>query len=367
MDFSIVDEIIEMSKSFSKPFNKQIIVDSIASKFNLSIKNRNIYYNENVSIRFSYVEDGGYSNTFKGFKYILEDDNKPFLACIIRKNEIEFLLANSTFINKISHSSKILELLKIRGSVNLSNIIRKFSGHENEPANFAELFKLHLEIPQKDNIERVIENTKLIKSKGERFNISDEQQKIIYENALFIKEIETDSKFITLKNKLYNKVKILKTEILETAKINNVNIRGNSIEQLITQGENSHELGDIFEIINENCSIIIDVKSKLLNFSSAPKAYNIDKLLEAVSNEKTYFGYLFIGVDDKNNEVKVKLVSFLDKFLINNTKIQHHWSGLNSRGTAQLTDNIKNVFENNFQNEINAEQSKAFLEKLINL
>lgn len=367
MDFSIVDQIIKMSKTFNKPFNKQSIIDSIAKKFNLSIKNRNVYYNENISIRFSYIANGGYSNTFKAFKYILEYDDKPFLACIIRKNEIEFLLANSTFISKISHSSKVLELLKIRGSVNLSNIIKNFSGYVNEPANFAVLFRLHMEIPQKDNIERVIENTKLIKSKREKFNISEDHQKIILGNAQFIKDIDLDPNFITLKNKMIKKVLGLKTEILKTAKINNVNIRGNSIEQLITKGENSHELGDIFEIINDNHSIIIDVKSKLLNQSSAPKAYNIDKLLEAISKEKTYFGYLFIGIDDKNSDVKVRLISFIDKFLIDNTKIQHHWSGQNSRGTAQLNDNIKNVFDNNYQEEIDLEQSKTFLKTLIYL
>lgn len=72
-------------------------------------------------------------------------------------------------------------------------------------------------------------------------------------------------------------------------------------------------------------------------------------------------------MDDKSNEVKVNLVNFIDKFLITNTKIQHHWSGKNSRGTAQLTDNIKNVFAKDFQNEIDSEQSKTFIDKLINL
>lgn len=61
------------------------------------------------------------------------------------------------------------------------------------------------------------------------------------------------------------------------------------------------------------------------------------------------------------------MVSFLDKFLINNTKIQHHWSGKNSRGTAQLTDNIKKVFDDKFKNEIDIKESRAFIEKLIGL
>lgn len=366
MDFSILNEIIKLSKDFSVPYDKETVVDAIVKKFNLSAK-RKIFQNKDISIRFSNVKNGGYSNTFLGFRQILENDDKPLIACIIRTNEIEFLIANSTFVTRISHSSKILELLKIRGSVNLSNIIKSFSGYSNEPKNFEELFKLHSEIPQEDNIERVVENTKLIKAKKERFNITDEQQKIILGNIQFIKNIEEDSDFIKMNNELIKKVEDLKNEILEIAESRNVNIRGNLIEQLITKGKNSHELGDILTIIKNNHIIIIDIKSKLLNSSSAPKAYNIDKLLETISNEKTYFGYLFIGIDDKNNEVKVKLVSFIDKFLINNTKIQHHWSSKNSRGTTQLVGNIKNIFETNFTSEIDLEQSKTFIEMLINL
>jgi len=365
MDFSIINEIIKMSKTFATPYNKQTIVDSVVKKFNLS-KTRKVYYNDKISIRFSSAKNG-YSNTFLGFQKILDNDSKPLIACIIRKDKIEFLIANTTFINCIFHSSKNLTVENIRGSANLSNIIREFSELKNEPQNFPKLFELHLEILQKDNIERIVENTLQIKAKGERFNPTESQLNVIRESPNVIKEIEQESEFIELKEELFQKVNELKDQILKTSTIDNVNLRGNAIEQLITEDENSHELGDIFEIINDNCSIIIDVKSKLLNFSSAPKAYNIDKLLEAISKEKTYFGYLFIGVDDKNNEVKVRLVSFIDKFLITNTKIQHHWSGKNSRGTAQLTDNIKNVFENNFQNEIDTEQSKTFLEKLIKL
>lgn len=367
MDFSIVDEIIKISETFNKPFNKKTLVDSIAKKLNLSRKNTNIYYNSDISIRFSSVANGGYSNTFKRFKYILENDDKPFLACIIRKNKIEFLLANSTFIDKVSHSSKILHRWKIRGSVNLSNIIRNFNGYINELVNFEELFKLHREVPQEDNIERIIENTKLIKSNRERFDIQSDQHKIILGNIQFIKGIESDSQFITLKNQLIDKVIRHKNEILRISKINNVNIRGNSIEQLITTGKNSHELGDVFEIINNDQRIIIDIKSKLMNYSSAPKAYNIDKLLEALSKEKTYFGYLFIGIDLSNNDVKARLTSFIDRLLIDNTKIQHHWSGQNRRGTTQLTDNIKDVFADDFQNEIDINQSKSFLEMLISI
>ena len=335
MNFSILDKIIKMSKTFTTPYNKQTIVNSIVKKFNLSAK-RKVYHNNDIGIRFSNVRNGGYGNTFLGFRQILENDDKPLIACIIRNKGIEFLIANSTFITRISHSSKIFELLKIRGSVNLTNIVKSFSGYSNEPKNFEELFKLHLDIPQQDNIERIFENTKLIKSHKEKAEITDELRKAILKNISFIKDIEKDPEFVRTKNSLIKSVENAKTEILKIAKTQNVNIRGNLIEQLITKGKNSHELGDILTTINNDQTMIIDLKSKLLNSSSAPKAYNIDKLLDTLSKDKVYFGYLFIGIDNKKNEVKTNLVSFIDNALINNTKIQHHWSSKNSRGTTQL-------------------------------
>ena len=187
----------------------------------------------------------------------------------------------------------------------MSNIIKELSGIKNEPNNFDELFKLHLEIPQRDNIERIVEATNNIKGKGKKFSPNDNQQKLIYETPLFIKNIEKNSEFIKLRDELYEKVIGLNDKILLTSTIDNVNLRGNAIEQLITNVENSHDLGDISVVINDDCTIILDVKSKMLTKSSAPKAYNVDKLLDALSNGDTYFGYLFVGVDDVKKTVYV--------------------------------------------------------------
>ena len=365
MDFSIIDKIKEDSKSFTKPLNKQKIVDYIVSKYNLK-KERKLYLSQNLSIRFS-SSKSGYSNTFLGLKKILENDTKPLIACIIREKQIEFLIANSTFINCISHSSKLLTTNNIKGSANLSNIIKEFSEMRNEPSNFNKLFELHNCIPQKDNIERIVHNTQNIKSKGKKYNPSESQSKIIHGVVEFTKSLENDSEFINFKNLLIQKVYNLKFEILETSKIDNVNIRGNKIEQILTKGVNSHDLGDILQIINNDNKIIIDIKSKLLNASSSPAAYNIDKLLEAISVKKTYFGYLFIGINDEKKEVKAELLSFIDNFLIDNTNIQHHWSGRNSRGTTQLNDNIKNIFLDNFESRIDTYKAGIFIDSLIKL
>lgn len=92
MDFSIIDSIVLDSKSFSQPFNKQSIVNFIIDKYKLST-DRKIYYNKNISLRFSSAING-YSNTFLGFRKLLNYDKKPLIACIIREDRLEFLLAN---------------------------------------------------------------------------------------------------------------------------------------------------------------------------------------------------------------------------------------------------------------------------------
>lgn len=364
MNFTLLDKILELSNSFQKPFQKQPIVNKIEKEFGLS-KDRKLYFNNDLSIRFSFAYSG-YSNTFLSFQKILDYDNKPLIACIIRKDSLEFLLANSTFINCISHSSKELTTSHIRGSANLSNIVHLFSGLKNEQRNFVKLFQMHKEVSQKDNIERIVEATVNIIGSVQKFEPSAHQLQKIYSSIEFIKEIEGKTDFINLKNELINRVNNLKERILTTSNIDNVNLRGNRIENLVTSGAYAHDLGDIVKVICDS-NVIIDVKSKLLNYSSAPKAYNIDKLLKELSNGKTYFGYLFIGVDDQRNAVKVRLVNFLNKMLIENTQIQHHWSGQNSRGTAQLNDSFKKVFEDNFQSSIDLDQAKDFLKKLVEL
>lgn len=365
MDFSLLNKIIELSKSFQVPFQKQVIADLIAKELGLK-KNKKVYFNKDLTIRFSSAKKG-YSNTFLAFQRILNHDATPLIACIIRNDTLEFLLANSSFISCISHSSKSLSTKNIRGSANLTNIIRVFSGLQNIPSNFSKLFEMHLEIPQTNNIERIVEVTNNIKGRVEKFIPNEDQLNTIYNLPQFIKTLEKEHEFLEFEKKLLEKVKNLKSKILVAAKIDNVNIRGNKIEQIVTEGRNEHELGDILKKLSGENKIIIDVKSKLLNLSSAPKAYNIDKLLKELSKGHTYFGYLFIGVDDQSNEVKARLVSFIDCILIENTGIQQHWSGQNSRGTAQLNDNIKKVFKDNFQSKIAIEEAKDFLKKLIEL
>jgi len=94
---------------------------------------------------------------------------------------VEFLLANTTFLNKISHSSKKLRIDNIRGSFNGSDIIRTFDGIQNSPRNFDQLFGIHMEFTWEENIERLVYQTNAIVPMGIRFEPSEQEKQNILE------------------------------------------------------------------------------------------------------------------------------------------------------------------------------------------
>ena len=145
-------------------------------------------------------------------------------------------------------------------------------------------------------------------------------------------------------------------------------MRGNSIEQLLTGSDNRHEIDDMNRQLSSGIELLIEIKTKLLDKSksSNPKAYNIDKMLEKLSLGNTAFVFLFIGIDIENSVVTSSIVSIFDESIIVGTRKQDHWSGLNSRGTTQLTgDTMESIFSDSFQERIVRGNSKKFLRWLM--
>lgn len=55
-------------------------------------------------------------------------DDRPFIACVVTPTENFCLMANTTLLKKISHTSQQLRENNIRGSFNGSDIAREFEG-----------------------------------------------------------------------------------------------------------------------------------------------------------------------------------------------------------------------------------------------
>ena len=63
------------------------------------------------------------SNTVLSLSALQKYDDKPFIVCIVTPDTNYMMLANSTFLKKISHSSQELRVDNIRGSFNGSDIM----------------------------------------------------------------------------------------------------------------------------------------------------------------------------------------------------------------------------------------------------
>lgn len=110
--------------------NKKAVEDAVLKKFNLT-KDRKVFHNESFAVRFSFSKSSSdkFSNTVLSLSTLEKYDKIPFFVVLVRKNAQNLiLLANSTFLKKVSHSSKLLRVDNIKGSFNGFDIIRDYNG-----------------------------------------------------------------------------------------------------------------------------------------------------------------------------------------------------------------------------------------------
>ena len=108
-----------------------------------------------------------------------------------------------------------------------------------------------------------------------------------------------------------------------------------------------------------------DIKTKVLFLDGNPKAYNIDKLLEFLSTQKSVYMIYILGIDENKNIV-ARLVSAFDDRLIGATNLQQHWAGRNSRGVAQFNGKVLvEILKQGNGSHINPIEAEAFLKHLI--
>ena len=314
-------------------------------------------------------------------------DDQPFLVCLVTPHRNILYLANSTFLHKVSHSSQQLRIDNIRGSINGSDIAKEFNGLSNSPENFEKLFSIHAELGFSDNLARLVEATNNISPSGIKFVIPSDVKPTIETAPERAIEFVSSNEYVQLKAELDAKVNQYKNEILIAGFIENVNIRGRIIEYLIA-GEDEALRKSLVEALHASNKIIpsfrtqnnladytrifekyntaTDVKTKIMVLHSNPKAYNIDKVIEFLSKEKSVFMFYFIGLEP-NKIVNQILISMFQTDLLKSTILLKHWSGRNSRGVTQFEGTTLNKLLQMPNNDIQIGASKAFLNTLINL
>ena len=221
--------------------------------------------------------------------------------------------------------------------------MKSYNGLDNIPKNFSELYNSHLTYSFEENLDRLVINTNNIMGKIPKFNVHAKNEKIIIDSINRAKKFAESDNFTDLYNDLNKRVNKVKKEISIAAFIENVNLRGRIIEFLV--GDNDASLKEAVSSHLLNGTVLpkfttkdslgdyskkfpsfnteTDIKTKVLFLKGNPKAYNIDKLLKYLSDKKTIFNIFLIGIDDKD-VIRTRLLSFLDKRLLDATKIQDH-------------------------------------------
>lgn len=379
-----IDSIITYITSLDGINDKNVLIWKLIKRFQFR-KDGKVYYNNNLAIRFCITNNWSFSNTVLALSNLLKFDNKPFIVCLISKKENKNILylANTTFLRKISHSSKELSFTNIKWSFNWSDIMKEYCNIKNTSENFQFLFDLHKEIETDDNLLRLVEETNNISPSWSRFQI--EKIDTILSAPTRAAEFVKSPLFEMLKSELDHIVSQYKNEILIASFIDNTKIRWIIIEYLIAWEDiqlkeklihalntktdippikNKNSLWDYQKVFKEYRTET-DIKTKIMILNSNPKAYNIDKLLEFLSEEKSVFLFYFIWINE-DKSISQSLISIFQTELQQGTLIQHHWCSRASRWETQFNWEVIKKLIRNENNSIDITKSKLFLQQLIN-
>ncbi|GHS85772.1 hypothetical protein AGMMS49957_02580 [Synergistales bacterium] len=383
----MLDRLVEFIKFYDGINDKMKLASLVTRQFVL-VKDRSVFYCKRFAVRFCKANASSFSNTVLSLSALQKFDRLPVIICVVTPDKNYMLLANTTFLIKISHSSQKLRVDNIKGSFNGSDIIRQIGDLANEPKNFATLFAIHQNFTFEENLVRLTEATNNIVPIGAKFdvtagncleNIMDSPKRAI--------RFSLSDDYQDLLSGLDSRANNFKNEILIAACIENVNLRGRIIEYIIA-GDDVALRDRIIESLYDNAELPrlvtrdglgdygkiypafhteTDIKTKIMILASAPKGYNLDKMLEFLAEPDSIFMIYFVGIDYTQKTIKTKLVSMFQNTLISNTVIQAHWAGRNSRGVSQFNgEAIKSIILNE-TNTIDATSATRFLEKIVNL
>ena len=100
--------------------------------------------------------------------------------------------------------------------------------------------------------------------------------------------------------------------------------------------------------------------------NSNPKAYNLDKILEFLTNSRSVFLFYFVGIDPRKI-IDTALVSMFQRELLQSTVVLGDWSERNSRGVTQFEGRAIYDLILSPDAEISDDESVEFLRRVISL
>lgn len=382
-NFEIVEQLTEYISSRNGIADKKALEHQVQQNFEL-VKERSVFYGKWFAIRFCTSPTRNFSNTVLSLSALHKYDAIPFIVCLVTPERNYLMLANTTFLKKISHSSQELRCDNIKGSFNGSDIMKDFEGVANIPQNFEYLFSSHENYTFEENLERLVEATNNIVPIGRKFYPTDNEIDYIRNSVDRAISFLSSREYDALNADLCNRVRAVSDEIAIAAFIDNVNLRGRIIEYLITSEDDlkavlmnclherkplpefftADDLGD-YERDFERYFTKTDIKTKILFLSSNPKGYNIDKLLSFLTEENSVYLIYIVAIDEHKN-IQTRLCSMYNNQLLSGTRIIKHWAGRNSRGVTQYEGAaLENIIEQ-FDHKIDYDDAQDFLTACLN-
>ena len=386
---TLVHEFVELIENNKSINTKEGMIKTVCSNFAMVKDGKAVYHTNFFAVVFCYSKNNSFSNVVLSLSKLKKYDRIPCFVVLVKKDlDNVIYLINSTFLDKISHSSKYLRTDNIRGSFLGGNIRKNIDeiGKCNKPEDFDDLFAYHQGFTWQENIERLVESTNNIKPNKAKVVLDETEIENLFNAPSRAIEFVGSDEYNILLQDLRKRCDDVKDAILVASHIDNVNIRGRLIEVLITSNQEEryqllknlpnieqflpiydtkNELGDYIRHF-ESTESYTDIKSKVLYLDSNPKAYNIDKFLKCMGREKSVFMFFFVGIDD-TGIVNTILASVFHNRLQETTLLQHHWAGRGTRGVAQFNGKTINEMlqEEPFINNIDIEKSKQFLKNLL--
>lgn len=216
-------DFVEYITSVNAPCgNKLNVIEKCQEKFELT-KDRSVFACKAFAVRYSWSKSGSFSNTILSLSHLQKYDNIPFFVVLIRPNKSNTIyLANSTFLSKVSHSSKALAIDNIRGSFNGSDILKEFEKTSNTPENFSKLYTIHEGLEWADNLLRLVEASSAIQPKSQKFYPTDEQKQNIVKSINRASAFVASDNFRILYEDLQQRCDACKDAIWVASRIDNV-------------------------------------------------------------------------------------------------------------------------------------------------
>lgn len=378
----LIDDFIGTINQFHGIADKAALATRIQRQYGL-VKDRSVYYCKWFAVRFCKANSRAFGNTVLSLSALQKYDDRPFIVCLVTPSTNYLMLANTTFLKKVSHSSQELRTDNIKGSFNGSDIMRFYEDVENCEENFEFLFTSHENYSFQENLVRLVEATNNIRPNGHRFEPTKEQEICIYKSVDRAISFLNSPEYHILDEDLQDRVRSVEREIAIAAFIDNVNLRGRIIEYLVTESGDLHttlikalrsgsplpeiftadKLGDYERRFDDFCTAT-DIKTKVLFLSSNPKGYNIDKLLSFLAEDQSVY-LVFIVAIDKNEQINTRLCSMYNRQLLSSTRIISHWAGRNSRGVTQYLGKALEDVVFSFDEGIDREESYRFLDRCL--